>query len=165
MSWIGPRSVDGGLDSIPLPISDGGLWLCGKRVVGPDPEAALVRADHADAIVSFNEEREIERDYPEYVEWLRREDGRRAHWFPIPDFHAPDLASARSIVDVLVARIRRNESLILHCAGGIGRAPTMGTCVLIALGMPTQDALSHIRRHRPMAGPEVGAQHDLVAEF
>ena len=35
------RWLDGGLDRVPVPGSPGQLWLCGKHVVGADPEAAL----------------------------------------------------------------------------------------------------------------------------
>ena len=60
MAWPTGRNADGGLDQVPLPTTAGALWLCGKRVVGPDPEAALQRAG-ADTIVSFNERFELER--------------------------------------------------------------------------------------------------------
>lgn len=164
MAWPTGRNADGGLDQVPLPSTDGALWLCGKRVVGPDPEAALERAA-ADTIVSFNERHELERDYPTYVEWLDRHVGGRALWYPVPDLSAPLLDDARRWVDELVARLERGERLILHCAGGIGRAPTMGTCILVRLGMIPEDALALVAASRPMAGPEAGSQRALVDAF
>lgn len=164
MAWPSGRNADGGLDQVPLPAIAGRLWLCGKRVVGPDPEAALVRAD-ADTIVSFNERHELDRDYPGYVDWLDRHVGDRALWYPIPDLGAPPLADAQRWVGELVRRLAAGQRLILHCAGGIGRAPTMGTCILIRLGMSPTDALALIAASRPMAGPEAGSQRDLVAAF
>ena len=38
MPWPSHRSLDGGIDQIPLPDSPGELWLCGKHVTGPDAE-------------------------------------------------------------------------------------------------------------------------------
>jgi hypothetical protein len=38
----------------------------------------------------------------------------------------------------------------------------LATVALVRQGMDPSDALIHVRRHRPMAGPEVGAQMDLV---
>lgn len=156
------RSADGGLDQVPLREAAGALWLCGKRVVGPDPDAALARVG-ADTLVCLNEREELESEFPDYVEWLERNRRRRAIWFPIPDLHAPPLADALELVDELDQRLRTGEGLILHCAGGIGRAPTMAICILIARGWSSADASAHVAEHRPMAGPEAGAQRELVA--
>ena len=164
MAWPRGRSADGGLDQVPLPATSGALWLCGKRVVGPDPQAALDRAG-ADTIVSFNQPHELERDYPAYVQWLHDHDGGRALWFPIPDLGAPPVADARRWVDHMVQRLTAGAGLVLHCAGGIGRAPTMGVCVLMRLGMTAPDALALVADCRPMAGPEAGSQRDLVERF
>lgn len=164
MTWPRGRSADGGLDRVDLPSTSGALWLCGKRVVGPDPEAALERAS-ADTIVSFNERHELERDYPDYVVWLDRHLGERALWYPVPDLGAPLFSDARVWVDELVERLDRGDGLILHCAGGIGRAPTMGTCILVRLGMQPEEALAHVAASRPMAGPEAGSQRALVDAF
>ena len=83
----------------------------------------------------------------------------------MPDLGAPLLVDARSWVDELVARLEAGEGLILHCAGGIGRAPTMGTCVLVRLGMQPEEALALVAASRPMAGPEAGSQRALVEAF
>ena len=164
MAWPTGRNADGGLDQVPLPVTSGALWLCGKRVVGPDPEAALQRAG-ADTIVSFNERFELEREYPSYVEWLDLNVGARALWYPVPDLSAPVLGDAQRWVDEMVARLELGQGLILHCAGGIGRAPTMGTCVLVRLGMTPERALALVAASRPMAGPEAGSQRALVDAF
>jgi len=159
------RSIDGGLDRVPLPIEGAALWLCGKRVVAPDPMAALRRADDADAIVCFNEPADLVREYPEYLDWLAVNQGQRALWFPIPDLHAPELTDADAMVRAMVERLERGEGLVLHCAGGLGRAPTMAVCVLIDLGLEGDAARRHVRTHRPMGGPEAGAQDRLVQAF
>ena len=160
--WLSERQRDGGLDQVPLPRSGGALWLCGKRVVGPDPEGALARADGADVIVAFNQRYELVRDYPDYVAWQDEYSGSRGLWWEIPDLGAPTLAVGLEIVANLRERLERNEGLILHCAGGIGRAPTMASCVLVSMGMGPEEALAHVAAHRPMAGPEAGAQRRMV---
>ena len=164
MAWPRGRSADGGLDQVPLPSTSGALWLCGKRVVGPDPDGALARVD-ADMIVSFNEPHELQRDYPDYVQWLVDNEGDRAMWFPVPDLAAPPVHHARRWVERMTDKLSEGGGLILHCAGGIGRAPTMATCVLVRLGMTADDALETIAGSRPMAGPEAGSQRDLVRAF
>lgn len=170
-SWLGPRSLDGGLDKIPLSTPPGsselgGLWLCGKHLVGPDPDGALDRAS-ASALVCLCERHELEDRYPEYAAWLDDESGPdgRAVWISVPDLHAPTLEEALPIVDDLLQRLRRGEGLIIHCGAGIGRAPTLATLLLLGLGYLEQDALDLIADTRPMAGPESGAQAELVRAF
>lgn len=159
------RWVDGGLDRVPLSGDrPGGLWLCGKRVVGPDPDAALERADHAGLIVCLNERPEL-RDYPAYPDWLEANADQRALWHPVPDLHAPTIEVARSIVATIVERLDRDEGVIVHCAGGMGRAPTIAICVLMELGETLTRARDHVRSHRPGGGPEAGAQHRLVEAY
>ena len=50
------------------------------------------------------------------------------------------------------------------CRAGIGRTGTMTVCLLMMLGMEPQAALAHVAAHRPMAGPEVGAQREQLHE-
>ncbi len=150
---------DGGIHEIPLGDLAGRLWLCGKHVVGPDPEALLV-ATGADTIVCLTERHELFDRYPHYVHWLASD--RRAVWFPIHDLHAPPVDEARPFLTDLVTRVRGGERLIVHCAAGIGRAGTTAVAMLVLSGWPLDDALTHVRAHRPMAGPEVGAQLELV---
>jgi protein-tyrosine phosphatase len=163
MSWLGPRSVDGGVDRIPLPQGSGALSLCGKHVVGPDPDAALARAG-ATTIVCLNERYELEERYPQYVEWLERHRGDRAVWHPIPDLHAPSLDEVEAFLDELVDRLDAGESLLIQCGAGMGRAGTIAACVLIVMGVVPEDAVRTVAAHRPLAGPEAGAQERLIEQ-
>jgi protein-tyrosine phosphatase len=164
VSWLGPRSVDGGIDRIPLPHGTGVLSLCGKHVVGPDPEAALERAG-ATVIVCLNERDEFVERYPQYVDWLVRHQGDRALWHPIPDLHAPPLEEVEPFLADLVDRLEAGESLLMHCGAGMGRAGTIAACVLIVMGVEADEALRTVAAHRPLAGPEAGAQQQLVEEL
>ncbi len=165
-TWLTGRSADGGSDEIPLPVGvPGKLWLCGKHVVGPDPEAALGRVG-ATTIVCLVERREIADRYPEYVAWLDAQSTARVVEFPIADLHMPSAGApaTEGFITGLLDRLWRGDGLIIHCAAGIGRSGTTAVALLIRLGMPLEAALAHVRAHRPMGGPEVGAQLDFVTE-
>jgi Cyclin-dependent kinase inhibitor 3 (CDKN3) len=163
--WPRGRSLHGGVDEVPLPPpSSGRLWLCGKRYVGPDPEGAVQRVG-ADAIVCLCERDELVERYPAYVEWLRANEGGRALWWPVPDLHAPDLDQALPMWGELRARVDGGEGLLLHCGAGIGRAGTVAAGLLVLMGVTPDRAVSHVAAHRPMAGPEVGAQSSLLRDL
>ena len=137
--------------------------MCGKRFVGPDPEEAL-DAVSADAIVCLCEAHELRDRYPDYLTWLAEERGR-AIWFPIPDVHAPALLPAIDLLDGLEVRLAAGESVIMHCGAGIGRAGTMAAALLIRMGVSRTEALATVGAHRPMAGPEAGAQERFLVEL
>lgn len=162
-----PRSVESGSaesgSAESGSIGSGSIWLCGKHVVGPDPEAALVRARGAGLIVCLNQRHELADRYPEYLDWLRAESGRRALWLPIPDLHAPTIEEVRPVVDRIVRALP--SGVVIHCGAGIGRAPTVAICVLLTVGYPLDAALHLVAERRPMAGPESGTQRTLVEAF
>jgi protein-tyrosine phosphatase len=156
-----PRSVDGGLDEVPLPRTAGRLWLCGKHLVGPHPEAALDRAG-ASTVICLSQEHELGDRYPDYVAWLRSNRGRRAVWFPVPDLHVPEVGEALRFLEEVGRRLGGGEGLLMHCGAGIGRAGTLAVGVLLSLGTPADEAVATVAASRPMAGPEAGAQRQLV---
>jgi protein-tyrosine phosphatase len=162
--WPNSRSIDGGADEIPLPNSPGRLWLCGKHAIGPDPEAAL-RHLQLTTVVCLTQRRELADRFPNYVDWLDANVGNRAIWFPIHDLSAPDLTTMEPLFDQLVERLDAGEGLLVHCAAGIGRAGTTAVALCMLTGMPQAEALRHVRAHRPMAGPEVGAQLQLINDL
>ena len=161
LGWLGERGRDGGIDTLPLPIESGALSLCGKHAVGPDHFGALDRCG-ATTVVCLVEPHELQDRYPEYVAWLRKNNGGSAVWFPIHDLHAPGVDAAAGLLDDLVMRVRRGEHLLVHCAAGIGRAGTIAACVLVRLGMHVDAALAHVAAHRPMAGPQAPEQLELI---
>jgi protein-tyrosine phosphatase len=163
--WPRGRGIDGGIDEIPLPEGvSGRLWLCGKHVIGPDPDGVVARVG-ATTVVCLTQRHELSDRFPGYVEWLDREIGSRAIWHPIHDLSVPAATAFADLVEGVAARLDAGEHVIVHCAAGIGRAGTLATGLLIRLGMDRVAALRHVAAHRPMAGPEVGAQAALIEAY
>jgi protein-tyrosine phosphatase len=161
MAWAELRSQHGGVDEIPLPKGvPGGLWLCGKRFIAPDPEAAMGYVA-ADAAVCLTEEHELDH-FPGYVEWLKAQPRARVLWYPIPDLHAPSGDQALELFAEVRRRLDGGQRLLMHCGAGIGRAGTIAAGVLVTLGESPEQAVAHVRAHRLLGGPEAGAQTELL---
>lgn len=160
--WRRQRGLHGGVDEIPLAGGRGQLWLCGKHFVGPDPDAALA-AVGATTVVCLTERAELAGRYPHYLDWIAANAPRRAVWHPIADLHAPEAAAARSLLADLGDRLDDDEGLLVHCGAGVGRAGTIAIGLLMRRGGSLAESSAIVAAHRPMAGPEAGAQVDLLA--
>lgn len=88
---------------------------------------------------------------------LRVEFDDAAHGLALDEYcHLPTIDDDAISLDHLeqgVAFIRRvvenGGKVYIHCAGGVGRAPTMAAAYFIAQGMTLDEALALIRRTRP----------------
>lgn len=152
-------NLDGGIHEIPLAGVTGRLWLCGKQYIAPRVDE-VVSSLGVDRVVCLVHEHELLGHYDGYVRWLR--ESGRALWFPIHDLSSPDFAEAVALYRSVADEIRAGSSVVAHCAAGRGRAGTLAVGVCQILGVPLEEALAHVRRHRPGAGPEAGAQMEAV---
>ena len=158
-------NLDGGVHRIALDVA-GSLWLCGKHAIAPDPSVLFSRIglDAPDVdVVCLVEEHEITDRYPEYVGWLRA--SSNALWFPVHDLSSPPSSQAFALYDEVWRRLAGGRHVVAHCGAGMGRAGTLAVAVCLHAGFDLDAALDHVRRARPGAGPEVGAQLDVVGEL
>jgi protein-tyrosine phosphatase len=82
--------------------------------------------------------------------------------FEIPDRGAPEDRDAFwTLAGDVAKRLHRGDSVLIHCAGGVGRTATLAICVLLALGEPPSEARSAVSR----AGStiETAPQRNLVS--
>jgi protein-tyrosine phosphatase len=62
----------------------------------------------------------------------------------------------------IAAHLDAGTGILMHCGAGMGRAGTLAAAVLLHYGVPLPEALETVAGSRPGAGPEVGAQKDLL---
>ena len=74
-----------------------------------------------------------------------------------------DALSFQRQVRALAQRLQEGESLLLHCAWGIGRTGTVAACLLKALGLDTASALAQVRAAG--SNPESALQSGWVDRF
>jgi len=70
-------------------------------------------------------------------------------YLPTVDDEAPTLDHLREGVAFIERVVQQGGKVYIHCAGGIGRAPTMAAAYLVAQGQSVDEALATIRRARP----------------
>jgi predicted protein tyrosine phosphatase len=68
---------------------------------------------------------------------------------PTPDDHAPTMEHLQEGVAFIQRVIDGGGKVYIHCAGGIGRAPTMAAAYLVTQGMALDDAITLIKQTRP----------------
>jgi protein-tyrosine phosphatase len=118
-----------------------------------------------DVVVSMLENSEI----PNLLDAERalcEEFGMEFFSVPIRDKTVPD--SVELFADVarqLAERIAGGQAVAIHCRAGIGRSTTMAACVLILLGVQSEDALDMIASARGLEVPETEAQRQWILDF
>ncbi len=83
---------------------------------------------------------------------------------PTPDDHAPTLEHLEQGCAFIADAIREGRGVYVHCASGVGRAPTMAAAYLVTTGIKPDKALAAIRQVRPFINP-TRAQIEQLARF
>lgn len=74
-----------------------------------------------------------------------------AHYCYLPtiDDDAPTIEHLKQGAAFIEQAINNGEKVYIHCAGGIGRAPTMAAAYFISQGMSLDEAIALIKKTRP----------------
>lgn len=105
-----------------------------------------VRLKGITQVVCLTSLEEIASKAPAYARAVQRKDVPwQQRMYPIVDYGVPsDRASFLELVHSIAADLRSGVNILLHCAAGIGRTGTVASCVLIALGVPADEAALRI---------------------
>jgi tyrosine-protein phosphatase SIW14 len=83
---------------------------------------------------------------------------------PITDYHAPTIAQGEEFVKF--AANRDHWPLLVHCAGGMGRAGCMAALIRYSFdGWPMTTALREATRYRPLNWPIFGGQRQFLERW
>jgi protein tyrosine phosphatase (PTP) superfamily phosphohydrolase (DUF442 family) len=68
---------------------------------------------------------------------------------PTVDDDAPTLEDLNRGVEFIQRIVKQDGKVYIHCAGGIGRAPTMAVAYLVSEGLSLDEAVGLVRKARP----------------
>ena len=85
--------------------------------------------------------------------------------FPIEDRSVPSLALMRHVVEEIIDDIQCGQHIVVHCRGGIGRAGTLASCVLIGLGSRPDRAIEIVSDARGCSVPDTTEQLNFIRSF
>jgi protein-tyrosine phosphatase len=146
----------------------------GRLAILPRPRAGDWLADEAAAwaeaglaiVVSLLEDEEITELGLEDEEKCCAEARLRFVRFPIPDRGTPESREGfTALVATLLAEMRQDRYVGVHCRMGLGRSTILAACLLVGLGVPVTTAWSAIERGRGRPVPETPEQRTWVERW
>ena len=81
---------------------------------------------------------------------------------PTVDNTPPSLEALRIGVAFISDEIERGGRVYVHCASGVGRAPTLAAAYLISTGLTPREALKTIKKVRPFIAPRSSQKKQLA---
>ncbi len=85
-------------------------------------------------------------------------------WLPTVDDRAPTIRDLARGVRFIEEHLTAHRGVYIHCASGVGRAPTMAAAFLVHQGATPEQAWETIRRGRPFVRP-TPPQLDVIRAF
>lgn len=149
---------------VQIPEITGKLFLAGMpgRYASLENDFRAVHEHGVDAIISLTSLDEIESKSPGYFAAIR--EGRMPcprREYPIEDFGTPaDLNEFLGFVSTAAQDLREGRNLLVHCGAGIGRTGMFAASLLVALGLPLDEAFRRVEEAG--SGPETVAQREVV---
>lgn len=121
-------------------------------------EIARLRAHGVDVLVScLMPDEEAESDL-EAEDAAARAEGLEFVRTPIDDHGVPRGSSVDGAIDELNRARQDGRRIAVHCWMGLGRSPMIAAAVLIAGGMPAQEAIERVSSARGVSVPETTQQ-------
>ena len=153
--------------ALPAAAARGRLWLgpMPGRAEGWAAFTSTARDTGLTLVVCLTPREEVAACSPQYHAAIVQ--GRLPfRWLHLPMRNfglADELHTWREGVDAVSRGLMAGESVLLHCAEGIGRTGTTAACVLKRLGVDAASALQQVRRAG--SNPQSAAQSGLIDTF
>ena len=91
--------------------------------------------------------------------------GIRYARLPIIDQGVPTIPEAKSLSREIDAALDADETVVIHCVGGLGRTGAISACVAVDHGLTADEAIAAVRAGRGPRAVESAAQERFVHEY
>ncbi|WP_413161074.1 cyclin-dependent kinase inhibitor 3 family protein [Capilliphycus salinus ALCB114379] len=120
---------------------------------------------HTDILVSLIEPHEFEAvQIPDLISQAQAR-GMLSIWFPIKDMSVPSSTEELILlVQQILLKAQQNQTVVIHCMGGLGRTGLVAACCLVALDYSPQEAIKIVRQTREYT-IETQQQENYITEF
>ena len=105
-----------------------------------------IKRENVTEVLCLTSTREVEARAPEYARAIKASTvGVHVRQFPITDMSADsDPLAFVALAKDVATHVQRGDTVLAHCAFGIGRTGTVAVLVLMALGISMSDALDRV---------------------
>ncbi len=83
-------------------------------------------------------------------------------WLPTIDHTSPTVEQMKKGAAFIKERIDAGESVYIHCAAGVGRAPLVAAAYLVSEGMTVEQARTFLRERRPFISQSDSQKQRLI---
>jgi protein-tyrosine phosphatase/nicotinamidase-related amidase len=156
VDWLPPGSTGQGRLGITI--------LPGRRDMGRElaRDIETLLAERVDAVVCLISPEEFRHYGVEGLLTAYRSAGLAAYHQPILDGSVPSAEELLATVTHVVGMLALGKRVVVHCAGGLGRAGTVAACTLRALGMTAEHAIDEVRTARSLRAIETPIQEQTI---
>lgn len=84
---------------------------------------------------------------------------------PIIDGKITSVSETRELIQWLNSQLNQGKNILIHCAGGLGRAGSIAACFLKAQGYSAEEAINMVRKSRSPRAIETSLQENFIKNF
>jgi|JI9StandDraft_1071089.scaffolds.fasta_scaffold00269_36 protein-tyrosine phosphatase/nicotinamidase-related amidase len=126
----------------------------------------VIKSNDIKAVVSLITELEYEEYGVQRLKSAYADAGLATCYFPIIDQGIPDYATMDKNLNWMHEILSKNQNVLIHCVGGLGRSGTVAACYLVKYyGLSAKEAIARVRKYRSLRAVESIEQERFIEEF
>ena len=130
-----------------------------------EADLARLRAEGVDRLLCLSTDAELDWAGVPDLGSRAEASGLNYRWLSVPDQGTCSLSEAVDLVGWCRDGLKRGESVVVTCMGGLGRSGMIAACTLVDVGVSPTAAIASVRAARGPRALETSGQEELVSRF